>query len=156
MQRLFENVFIIDGEIGGRPLQLVYLRGTVAAMLLDTGCAADPREVIAPQIREAGGNIEDLTWILSTHPDLDHIGGNYAAKQLAPKALLACGDADRHICTGLDALLKYRYDVYRADHQIFHSGDKLARMKALAGPPQPIDVTFRGGRASAPCSRVGS
>ena len=145
MQRLFENVFIIDGEIGGRPLQLVYLRGTVAAMLLDTGCAADPREVIAPQIREAGGNIEDLTWILSTHPDLDHIGGNYAAKQLAPKALLACGDADRHICTGLDALLKYRYDLYRADHQIFHSGDKLARIKALAGPPQPIDVTFRGG-----------
>ena len=55
MQRLFEDVFIIDGEIGGRPLQLVYLRGTVAAMLLDTGCAADPREVIAPQIREAGG-----------------------------------------------------------------------------------------------------
>ena len=145
MQRLFENVFMLEGEIGGRPLQLTYLKGSEASMLLDTGCAADPRQVIAPQIQEAGGNIKDLDWILSTHPDLDHIGGNHAAKQLAQRALLACGDADRHICTGLDGLLEYRYDIYRTDHQIFLSEDKLARMKALAGPSQAIDVTFRGG-----------
>jgi glyoxylase-like metal-dependent hydrolase (beta-lactamase superfamily II) len=145
MQQLFENVFMIEGEIGGRPLQLIYLKGTEASMLLDTGCAADPQQVIAPQIQETGGNIQDLSWILSTHPDLDHIGGNHAAKQLAPRALLACGHADRHICTGLDGLLKYRYDIYGEDHQIFISEDKLARISALAGPPQPINVTFRGG-----------
>lgn len=66
-------------------------------------------------------------------------------KQLARGAVLACGEADRHICQGLDALMRYRYDVYRADHQIFYEGDTLAWFHAEGGHPQPIDVTFRGG-----------
>jgi glyoxylase-like metal-dependent hydrolase (beta-lactamase superfamily II) len=145
MQQLFDGVYMLEGEVRGRPLQLVYLRGDSANLLMDTGCAHDPSKFIATQIGEAGGNAKDLTWILNTHPDLDHIGGNHEMKQLARGAVLACGEADRHICQGLDALMRYRYDVFRADHQIFYEGDALAWLHAEGGQPQPIDVTFRGG-----------
>lgn len=145
MQQLFEGVSLLEGELGGRPLQFVYLNGGSASLLMDTGCAHDPTKFIVPQIEQAGGSAADLTWILNTHPDVDHIGGNHEMKQLAPQALLACGDADRHICAGLDGLMRYRYDALRADHQIFFGADALAWLAAESGPSQSIEVTFRGG-----------
>ncbi|MGI8960635.1 MAG: MBL fold metallo-hydrolase [Bryobacteraceae bacterium] len=136
---------MLEGEVGGRPLQLIYLKGDTASLLMDTGCAHDPSKFIVKQIEEAGDKVEDLTWILNTHPDLDHIGGNYEMKHLTRGAILACGERDRHICQGLDALMRDRYDVYRADHQIFYEGATLAWFQAEGGRPQAIEVTFVGG-----------
>jgi glyoxylase-like metal-dependent hydrolase (beta-lactamase superfamily II) len=145
MQQLFEGVYLLEGEAGGRPLQLVYLTGNIATLLMDTGCAHDPSKFIAPQIEEAGGRVADLTWILNTHPDLDHIGGNHEIKQLARRAIIACGEADRHICQGLESLMRFRYDAYRADHQIFYEGAALAWIQAEGGERQATDITCRGG-----------
>jgi len=145
MKQLFEGVHILEGEIGGRPLQLIYLRGATASLLMDTGCAHDPAKFIAPQIAEAGGEVSSLTWILNTHPDLDHICGNHEMKRFAPHAILGCGDADRHICQGIDTLMQYRYDVYKNDHGIAYEGDTLEWIRAEGGKPEAIDVTFRGG-----------
>jgi glyoxylase-like metal-dependent hydrolase (beta-lactamase superfamily II) len=145
MKKLFDGVYMLEGEIGGRPLQLMYLKGETASLLMDSGCAHDPVKFIAPQISEADGEVSSLTWILNTHPDLDHICGNHEMKKLAPRAILACGDADRHICQGIDALMCYRYDVYRSDHRIGYEGDTLAWIRSEGGEPEPIDVTFRGG-----------
>ncbi len=117
MKQLFDRVYLLEGEVGGRPLQLVYLKGDSATLLLDTGCSHDPSKFIAPQIGDAGGSAGDLTWILNTHPDLDHIGGNHEMKQLASQAILACGEPDRLACLGFESLMHYRYDVYRADHR---------------------------------------
>jgi glyoxylase-like metal-dependent hydrolase (beta-lactamase superfamily II) len=145
MQPLFENVFMLEGEVGGRPLQLMYLRGNRASLLLDTGCTGDPQQFIAPQIREAGGDPSELTWIVNTHPDLDHVGGNYAMKQIAARAFLACGDADRALCSDPDVLFSLRYDAYRADHGIYYGDEQARWMREQSGTRQPIDVTFVGG-----------
>ena len=145
MKQLFEGVFMLEGEIGGRLLQLMYLKGETASLLMDSGCAHDPTKFIAPQIAEAGGDVSRLTWILNTHPDLDHICGNHEMKQIAPHAILVCGDADRHICDGIDSLMRYRYDVYRDDHRISYEGDALDWIRSEGGEPEQIDATFRGG-----------
>lgn len=145
MQQLFDGVYLLEGEIGGRPLQFIYLKGETASLLMDTGCAHDPTKFIAPQIKQAGGKVEELSWILNTHPDLDHICGNHEMKMLAPRAVLACGEADRFACQGFEWLMRFRYDVYRADHQIFYDGDVLAWLRAEGGDPEPIAATFRGG-----------
>lgn len=145
MRRLFEGVFLLEGEVGGRPLQLVYLRGARASLLLDTGCARDPERFIAPQIRESGGDPARLTWIVNTHSDLDHIGGNHGMKRIAPGAILACGDADAEACQGIGGLMRYRYDAFRRDHGIFYEGEALNWILAEAGRGQPIEATFRGG-----------
>jgi len=57
MEKLFEGVSLLEGEVGGRPLQFAYLNGASASLLMDTGCAHDPTKVIAPQIKQAGGSV---------------------------------------------------------------------------------------------------
>ena len=143
LKKLFDGVYMLEGEVGGRPLQLIYLRGKVASLLLDTGCASDPDKFIVPQIREAGGDPAQLDWILNSHPDVDHTGGNYNMKQYAKRALLACGDADREACASGENLIRLRYEAYHADHQIFYE-DKTW-LNAETSKPQPIDVTFVSG-----------
>ncbi|MCO6452881.1 MAG: MBL fold metallo-hydrolase [Caldilineales bacterium] len=145
MQQLFDGVFMLEGEVGGRPLQLVYLQGDIASILLDTGCANDPESFIIPQMRDAGGEPVAITWIMNTHPDLDHTGGNHRMKLHAPQAILACGDADRAVCMGPKALMALRYDAYRADHQIFYDDDTRQWILEQSGQPQTIEMTFAGG-----------
>lgn len=99
MKTLFEGVYLLEGDVGDRPLQLIYLKGDLASLLLDTGAAGDPARFIVPQIREAGGTPEDLRWIVNTHPDYDHTGGNFEIKRMAPGAILACPNEDRAACS---------------------------------------------------------
>ncbi len=145
MQQLFEGVFLLEGDVGGRPLNLLYLQGSQASILWDTGCANDPERFIVPQIIEAGGDPARLTWIINSHPDLDHTGGNHLMKQIAPQALLACGDADRAACSGPEELLRLRYDRYRSDHGLFYDGGARQWVWEQSGKPQPIETTFVGG-----------
>jgi len=145
MKQLFAGVFMLEGEVGGRPLQLMYLRGDSASILLDTGCTNDPEAFIIPQMREAGGDPDDLTWIIITHSDLDHTGGNYQMKLHAPQAILACGDADRAACMGPEEIIRLRYDAYRLDHQIFYDDDTTQWIHNNSGQFQPIEATFVGG-----------
>jgi glyoxylase-like metal-dependent hydrolase (beta-lactamase superfamily II) len=145
MQKLFDGVYMLEGEVVGRPLQLIYLRGSQASLLLDTGCAGDSQTFIAQQIREAGGDPAGLTWIVNTHTDLDHTGGNHDMKRIAPGAMLACGDADAEAAADPDVLYPVRYDAYRQRHGIFYDSQNEAWIREHCGSAQPIDVTFVGG-----------
>lgn len=159
MQTLFDGVYLLEGEAGGRPLQLVYLQGATTSLILDSGSAGDPAKFIAPQINAAGGDpsapwrrspaqIERcarLGWIINSHPDFDHTGGNAELKQIAPGARLACGRADAEACASPDNLIRLRYDAYRAEDHIYYSDDTLAFIRGAAGAPQPIELTLVGG-----------
>jgi glyoxylase-like metal-dependent hydrolase (beta-lactamase superfamily II) len=145
MRKIFDGVFMLEGVIGGRPLQLMYLRGERASVLLDTGCAGDPAGFIAPQIVQTGGDPSALSWIINSHIDLDHTGGNHAMKRIAPRALLACGDADRDAAADPAVQRRTRYDAYRADHAIFYSPETTTWLEREGGAYEPIDVTFVGG-----------
>lgn len=145
MKQLFDGVYLLEGDVGGRPLQLICLCGSEASLLLDTGCAGDPERFIAPQIREAGGDPQQLTWIVNTHSDSDHTGGNHEMKKLAPQALLACGDADREACSGPGAIMRLRYDAYREPDGMFYDGEARAATIRQCGHDEPIQVTLVGG-----------
>jgi glyoxylase-like metal-dependent hydrolase (beta-lactamase superfamily II) len=142
---LFEGVHTIEGEIGGRLLRLTLLVGEEASVLLDTGCAADVDGLILPALSEVGLAAGDLSWIVISHCDLDHVGGNRGMKAAAPQAILGCGDADLDQVESPDALLSRRYDAYRERHGVFYDEAVTEWMAAAAGQPQPVEVTFRGG-----------
>jgi len=143
--KLFEGVHTIEGEIGGRLLRLTLLVGDAAAVLLDTGCAQDVDGLILPALSEIGLDVGDLSWIVTSHCDLDHVGGNHGMKKAAPQAMLGCGDADLEQVESPDALLSRRYDAYRERHGIFYDEAVTQWMAEAAGKPQPVDVTFGGG-----------
>lgn len=149
MKTLFSDpagaVHLLEGDVGGRPLMLVYLRGRDASLLWDTGCAGDPARFILPQIAQAGGDPAALTWIVNSHTDLDHTGGNAEMKAAAPRALLAAGDADREAAASPDVLFARRYNAYEAAHGIAYDEAARTGIRAASGAGHPLDLTFTSG-----------
>jgi glyoxylase-like metal-dependent hydrolase (beta-lactamase superfamily II) len=145
MKQLFDGVYLLEGDVGGRPLQVVYLRGSSASLMFDSGCANDPIRFILPQLLEADGDPQALTWIVNSHPDLDHVGGNALLKAHAPQARLLCGFPDREACTGGKNLVRLRYETFRADHNIFYAGEVLDWIVSGSGTVTPIDLVLCGG-----------
>jgi glyoxylase-like metal-dependent hydrolase (beta-lactamase superfamily II) len=69
--------------------RMVYVHlliGSEAAMLVDTGCAHNPQQDILPYMQQIGFDPARLTYILISHSDLDHQGGDQPMKQAAPRA----------------------------------------------------------------------
>jgi glyoxylase-like metal-dependent hydrolase (beta-lactamase superfamily II) len=133
----------LEGQVGVRPLYLPVFRGAYGVLLLDTGCAEHVDRLILPGFAELGIQPDDLKFVINTHPDSDHVGGNHGMKRWAPRALLGCGDADRDLIDDPGELLRARYDAYR-QHGVFYSEEVAKNMKRDLGEAQPVDLTFRG------------
>ncbi len=142
---VFEDTWILRGEVGGRPLQLTLLRGSEGLLLLDTGCASDVEGLIVPAFEELKLSLSDLRWIVNTHCDVDHQGGNAGMKARAPSAILACGEADRETIVSPEAIMRRRYDAYREAHGIFYGEEARQWILKESGAEQPPDLTFAGG-----------
>jgi glyoxylase-like metal-dependent hydrolase (beta-lactamase superfamily II) len=118
------------------------LVGTDHTLLIDTGLAATPDEVLIPALERAG--IEpDL--ILVSHADLDHCGGNRRMRDRYPNALLACPELDRRWTESNEAMLAENYqwhEPYGLDQP-----DEAERRDMLAhlGGDAPVDLGLRGG-----------
>ncbi len=145
MQTLFPGVQLIESEYEGRVLRLPLLSGAAGSMLIDTGTTAMARDLVLPAVEEAAGGLERLRWILTTHCDLDHQGGNSVVKQAAPSALLACGTADRELVEEPEKLIGERYDTYRPDHGVAYPERVLEKIRKSYGESQLVDLTFSGG-----------
>lgn len=139
------GAYLLEGEVGERPLRLTVLQGSEATLLLDTGCHADVEGLILPAFAEIGVAPDRLTHILITHCDLDHQGGNHAMKEWAPEAQIGCGKADEKAIASFENLHAERYDFYRVDHGIFYPEEVVEWIRGACGKPQPMDVTYNGG-----------
>ena len=127
--------------------RMVYVHlliGDSASMLVDTGCAHNPRENILPYMQEIGFDPADLTTILISHSDLDHQGGNQPMKDAAPQAVLMCHNLDRPWIENTESLIAGRYAQFEADHGIGYgdAGKAGIRAQTLSAP---VDVTLEGG-----------
>lgn len=143
--RIFDGVHMIQGEVGGRPLQLMLLVGD-RSLLMDTGCPPDPKKVILPYFKKIRLDPRDLTYLVNTHCDFDHTGGNRGMKRDCPQALLGCGKLDQEPCESPAALFNLRYDTYRKPHGISYSGDtKKWILQQCGKKPQPMDLCWTGG-----------
>lgn len=143
--RLFDGVFIFEGEVGGRPLRLTFLNGETSRILLDTGCATDVEGLILPSLEALGVPPETLTHLINTHCDLDHQGGNHGMKQLAPQAELSCGELDKPAIEDPATIFHQRYDGHRHLHGHFYDEPTAAWIHEALGPAQRVDRTWIGG-----------
>ena len=79
--------------------------------------------------------------VITTHPDMDHQGGNSAIRRSAPAALLACGEADRHLVEDPHCLFRDRYNFLQKEHGVGMGDD----IPPDAGSFCRVDIGFRGG-----------
>jgi glyoxylase-like metal-dependent hydrolase (beta-lactamase superfamily II) len=120
------------------------LVGDDAAMLVDTGCAPNPQQDILPYMFSIGFDPADLTYVLISHSDIDHQGGNAPMKEAAPQAILMCHELDRPWVEDTEALINGRYSQFEADHNIGYGeeGKQGIREGCLS---HPLDMALSGG-----------
>jgi glyoxylase-like metal-dependent hydrolase (beta-lactamase superfamily II) len=93
-------------------------------------------------MKQIGFDPARLTYILITHSDIDHQGGNKAMRAIAPNALFLCHTLDKPWVESLDALENGRYRQWAADHGI---GAPREGRPGEYEITVPMDITFEGG-----------
>ena len=144
IEQLYQGGYLLTGEVGGRPLHLVLLVDERKSLLLDTGCLSHVDDLILPALNQLCIPPSSLGFVVNTHCDFDHIGGNHSLKELAPQVVLGCGKADREQVESPEFLYRVRYDSYR-DEGIFYNDAVRDWIMKNMGEPQPVDLTFVGG-----------
>lgn len=137
---LYPGVFQIQSLYGGRNL-FQYLFVGERLVLIDSGVAATPEGAILPSIEKLGHDPRRLSIVVTTHPDMDHQGGNAELKRVAPDAFLACGEADRELVQSPNELYAKRYNYLRANHGLGFD----EQPPPDAGAHCRVDIGFRGG-----------
>lgn len=137
----------LESVLGGRNVfqYLLASEGREELLLVDTGTTHTPREVILPALRRLGLSAEALRVVLVTHPDLDHQGGLAAIADLCPRAITACGFADRALVGRPEQLLQDRYQPYLEEHGLGYDADEERWMRAHYGAPTELALTLAGG-----------
>jgi glyoxylase-like metal-dependent hydrolase (beta-lactamase superfamily II) len=132
----------IESDLGPRFVAQYLLVGAERTVLVDTGLASTPDDVLRPAL-EAAGVEPDL--ILVTHADLDHCGGNRRMRELYPRAFLACSELDRRWIESNAAMMAENY-LWHEPYGLPEPDEPERReMLEQLGGDAAVDVGLRGG-----------
>lgn len=137
---LYKNVYQIQSLFGDRNLFQYLFRGH-KTLLVDTGISTTPEKVIYPYLDQLELRADSISLVVTTHPDLDHQGGNDAVMHAAPNAWLACGETDRAMVEDPRTLFERRYNHLMEEFAVGLDPNPWPE----AGQPRKVDVTFSGG-----------
>lgn len=132
----------IDTDFYGRMNSLFLLVGDSKSMLVDTGVGSTPGEYLVPYLSDNG--IEaTIDYVVNTHADLDHVGGNAAVAELFPESTQVCHALDQAWIDDVDELIEKRYDEY-AELGIGETPETKAFLRDITGA-KPTDTVVVGG-----------
>ena len=106
---ILPSVHRIESDLEERFMCQYLLVGEERIVLVDTGLAGTPEEVIVPYLGEIGLGVEDVDEVITSHADVDHCGGNRALKEMNPGLRFSCGEADRTWIESTDRMMAEIY-----------------------------------------------
>jgi glyoxylase-like metal-dependent hydrolase (beta-lactamase superfamily II) len=135
----------IESVFGPRPFAQYLLRGE-RAMLVDTGIVSTPGDVIIPFFEQVALAPESLTYVLTSHADVDHFGGNSSLREAAPQAIFCASALDTPIITDRERAMVERYGWY-AEHgpEADYDAETKGLLAGGMGPDTDIDLELIGG-----------
>jgi glyoxylase-like metal-dependent hydrolase (beta-lactamase superfamily II) len=134
----------IVAPLGERFIAMHLLVGSDAALLFDTGIADSVHGTLLPALADIGFDLSALRWVVSSHCDFDHTGGNAALKALAPHAEFLAGAADVAMTEDVDELIRGRYGEFAGPDGFDDPPETTALVRASTGLV-PVDRALRGG-----------
>jgi glyoxylase-like metal-dependent hydrolase (beta-lactamase superfamily II) len=114
MQQLRPGLHRIQAPLGERFIAMYLLTGPEGALLFDTGVADSVPGTLLPYLAELGFDPAGLRWVISSHCDFDHTGGNAALRAAAPNAEFLAGRADVAMTEDIELLISGRYGEFAA------------------------------------------
>lgn len=132
----------IDTDFYGRTNSLYLLEGESKAALVDTGVGSTPGEYLAPYLKEHAPKVS-IDYVLNTHADLDHVGGNKAVAEMFPNSVQMCHELDREWIDNFDRLIDERYDEY-AEFGMAEAPETKDFLRSIVGA-KATDSALKGG-----------
>ena len=138
------GIYRIESILGPRPFAQYLLREE-RSLLVDTGIVSTPDEVILPAFQELRFDPAGLDYVLISHADVDHFGGNAAIRAAAPRTIVCAHVADAGWISDRERILRERYGWYAAHgpDADYDAGTKDWLRNAL-GPDVPVDLHLAG------------
>lgn len=137
------GVHRVESVLGPRPFSQYLLYGE-RCLLVDTGVAETPGDVILPYLDSVGLDPIDLDFVLNTHADVDHFGGNNAIRDAASRAVFCAHAADTAWIEERSRILHERYGWYAAE-DVDYAPEVKDWLQSAMGPDVPIDLRVVGG-----------
>jgi glyoxylase-like metal-dependent hydrolase (beta-lactamase superfamily II) len=142
LEQVAPGIHRIESDIGPRFMAQYVLVGKDRTVLVDTGLANTPGEVLLPAFEQMG---TEPYLIVISHADVDHCGGNRHMRERYPGALFACHELDRRWIESNAAMLAENY-LWHEPYGLDGPDDTGQReMLAQLGGDAPIDLGLRGG-----------
>lgn len=145
MTELAPGIHRIESVLGPRPFSQYLLRSE-RSLLVDTGINTTPADVILPFFETAGLDPEGLDYVVLSHADVDHFGGNEAIRAVAPRAVFCAHDLDSDWIGDRERILRERYGWYAA-HGSGADYDQPTKdfLASAMGADVPVDLRLQGG-----------
>lgn len=137
------GVHLIQGELGPRWLIQVLLVGE-RVLLMDTGVHQSVPSTITPYLHSVGIGKDELHYVLISHADVDHFGGNAAILEDHPHASVVAHERDARWMESRDTILAERYGWYER-HGLGYPQDTGQWLRDALGPDRPVDIRVGGG-----------
>jgi glyoxylase-like metal-dependent hydrolase (beta-lactamase superfamily II) len=135
----------IESVLGPRPFSQYLLWGE-RSLLVDTGIVSTPAEVILPYFARVGFNPANLDYVLISHADVDHFGGNAAIRAVAPAAIFCAHEQDAGWIEDRERILRERYGWYAAHGPAAdYDAATKAWLRDAMGDDIPVNLRLRGG-----------
>jgi glyoxylase-like metal-dependent hydrolase (beta-lactamase superfamily II) len=145
VQEVAPGIYRIESILGPRPFAQYLLREE-RSLLVDTGIATTPDEVILPSFQALGLDPADLNYVLISHADVDHFGGNATVRAAAPRAIFCAHLADCDWIGDRERILRERYGWYAAHGpDADYDTDTKDWLRNALGPDVPVDLHLVGG-----------
>ena len=128
----------IESVLGPRPFSQ-YLLHDERSLLVDTGVKETPGEVLLPALDGL-----EPDFVLLSHADVDHFGGNSAIREAAPAAVFCAHTADAGWIESRELILRERYGWYD-EYGIGYDADTFAWLRDAMGEDVPVDLRLQGG-----------
>lgn len=110
------SIHRLEVPLGDRFVCVVVLVGADTVVVFDSAMAGAATEIVVPYLESLGIGPDRIGWVISSHADFDHIGGNADLRALAPTALFACLEPDRRQIEDVDVLIEERYREFVGEH----------------------------------------
>jgi glyoxylase-like metal-dependent hydrolase (beta-lactamase superfamily II) len=144
-QEVAPGIYRIESILGPRPFAQYLLREE-RSLLVDTGITTTPDEVILPAFQELGLDPADLDYVLISHADVDHFGGNAALRAAAPRAIFCAHVADCDWICDRERIFRERYGWYAAHGpDADYDADTKDWLRNAMGPDVPVDLHLAAG-----------
>ena len=133
----------IECPIGPRYVAIYAIVGSKHTLLVDTGFDDSIRTTVVNYFKEKKLSLDAVRYVINTHSDYDHTGGNKAVRELMPNALICAGERDRPMIENLNSMFFDRYNEFEKDHGFAESKDAKDFMMTVAFETN-VDIGFAG------------